>query len=104
MLPPYDVVSVGDPRMRSLQELVVVPEPAPFVAQKGRDGGIESGLGSLEEAVSACGTAAGMKSEEELRDGVGGCGIGYEIEGLCPTIIFPKQKPGPPFSGTWLSQ
>jgi len=93
------VVSVADPRVRSLpsEELVAVPEPAPFVALKGRGRGVESGLGLLEEAVGARGTADGMGSEGVRRNEVGGRGVSCEIGRPCPTFISSykaKRKPG----------
>jgi len=106
-----DVVSVADPRVRSLpsEELLAVPEPAPLVALKGSSGGIERGRGLLEEAVGARGTAAG--SEGVWWDVVvGGCGVGCEIgrSNSCPPIIPPCEgetatRGATPFSGTWLS-
>ena len=68
------------------------------------------GLGLLEEAVGARGTAAGMGSEGVCCDDVGGCGVGCEIgrSNSCPPIIPPCEgEPetwgATPFSGTWWS-
>ena len=97
-------MSVADPQVppyRS-EELVVVPEPVPFVALKRRGRGFERSSSLPEEAVGGRGTAAGKGCEGVWCDDVRGCGVGFEIgSSKCEGETDTRAVAWP--SGTWLS-